>query len=147
MPVVKYNPFQAEFEDFPGLKLFQDSVSRLLSEPAARPWSPAVDIVETENDLVLKADLPEVDPKAVEIQIENGTLTLKGERKFEQQSNGRGYHRIERAYGSFVRAFSLPDSIDADKVKADYRAGVLTVTLPKKEVAKPKSVKVEVSNN
>lgn len=147
MPVVKYHPFQADLEDFPGLRLFQDSVSRLLSEPAARPWSPAVDIVETENELVLKADLPEVDPKAVEIQIENGTLSLKGERKFEQQTNGRGYHRVERGYGSFVRAFSLPESVDPDKVKADYKSGVLTVTLPKKEVAKPKSVKVEVSNN
>jgi HSP20 family protein len=147
MPIVKYNPFQTEFEDFPGLRLFQDSVSRLLSEPASRPWSPAVDIAETENELVLKADLPEVDPKAVEVQLENGTLTLKGERKFEEQKNGRGYHRIERAYGSFVRAFSLPDTVDAEKVKADYKAGVLTITLPKKEVAKPKSVKVEISNN
>lgn len=144
MPVVKYNPFQNELDDFPGLRLFQDTVSRMLSEPAARPWSPAVDILETENELVLKADLPEVDPNNVEIQLENGTLTLKGERKFEQQKNGRGYHRIERSYGSFVRAFSLPETVDADKVKADYKAGVLTVTLPKKEVAKPKSVKVQV---
>jgi HSP20 family protein len=147
MPIVKYNPFHSDLEDFPGFRLFQDSVSRLLSEPASRPWSPAVDIVETENELVLKADLPEVNPEAVEIQIENGTLTLKGERKFEQEKNGRGYHRIERSYGSFVRAFSFPETVDADNVKADYKAGVLTVTLPKKEVAKPKSVKVEVSNN
>ncbi|MFZ0594328.1 MAG: Hsp20/alpha crystallin family protein [Bryobacteraceae bacterium] len=147
MPIVKYNPFQTDFEDFPGLKLFQDSVSRLLSEPASRPWSPAVDIAETENELILKADLPEVDPKAVEVQLENGTLTLKGERKFEDQKNGRGYHRIERGYGAFVRAFSLPDTVDAEKVKADYKAGVLTITLPKKEIAKPKSVKVEISNN
>jgi HSP20 family protein len=147
MPIVKYNPFHAELEDFPGLKFFQDSVSRLLSEPASRPWSPAVDIAETENELILKADLPEVDPKAVEVQLENGTLTLKGERKFEDQRNGRGYHRIERGYGAFVRAFSLPDTVDAEKVKADYKAGVLTITLPKKEVAKPKSVKVEINNN
>ena len=147
MPVVKYNPFQTEFDDFPGLRLFQDTVSRLLSEPASRPWTPSVDILETENDLILKADLPEVDPNKVEIQLENHTLTLKGERQFEQQKNGRGYHRIERSYGAFVRAFSLPDTVDAEKVKADYKAGVLTVTLPKKEVAKPKSVKVEVSNN
>jgi HSP20 family protein len=147
MPVVKYNPFQTDFDDFPGLRLFQDSLSRLVSEPAARPWSPAVDIAETENELILKADLPEVDPKAVGIQIENGTLTLKGERKFEQEKNGRGYHRIERSYGTFVRAFGLPDSVDPDKVRADYKNGVLTVTLPKKEVAKPKSVQIEVSNN
>jgi HSP20 family protein len=147
MPIVKHNPFSNELEDFPGFRLFQDSFSRLLSEPAARPWSPAVDIMESENELVLKADLPEVNPEAVEIQIENGTLTLKGERKFEQEKNGRGYHRIERSYGSFVRAFSLPETVDADKVHADYKAGVLTITLPKKEVAKPKSVKVQVNNN
>jgi HSP20 family protein len=147
MPVVKYNPFHTDFEEFPGLRLFQDTMSRLLSEPASRPWTPSVDILETENELVLKADLPEIDPNQVEIQLENGTLTLKGERKFDQQKNGRGYHRIERSYGTFVRAFSLPDTVDSEKVKADYKAGVLTVTLPKKEVAKPKSVKVEISNN
>lgn len=146
MPMIKYGPLQNEADDFPaGLRLFQDSLSRLFSEPASRPWSPAVDIFETENELVLKADLPEIDPKNVTIQLENGTLTLKGERKFEDQKNGKGFHRIERAYGSFVRAFSLPDTVDGDKVKADFKNGVLTVTLPKKEVAKPKTINVEIS--
>ncbi|MBV8071473.1 MAG: Hsp20/alpha crystallin family protein [Acidobacteriaceae bacterium] len=146
MPIVKYGPFQGELEDFPtGLRLFQDSLSRLFSEPASRPWSPAVDIYETENELVVKADLPEVDPKNVGIQLENGTLTLKGERRFEEQKNGKGFHRIERSYGTFVRAFSLPDTVDADKVKADFKNGVLTITLPKKEVAKPKMINVEIS--
>ena len=144
MPIMKYN----ELEDFPaGLRVFQDSLSRLWGEPASRPWTPAVDIYETENELVLKADIPDVDPKNVGIQLENGTLTLKGERKFEQQQNGKGFHRIERSYGSFVRAFSLPDTVEADKVKADYKSGVLTITLPKKEVAKPRSISVEISNN
>ena len=144
MPLMKYN----ELEDFPaGLRVFQDSLSRLWGEPASRPWTPAVDIYETENELVLKADIPDVDPKNVGIQLENGTLTLKGERKFEQQQNGKGFHRIERSYGSFVRAFSLPDTVEADKVKADYKSGVLTITLPKKEVAKPRSISVEISNN
>ena len=148
MPVIKYNPFSTELEDFPtGLRLFQDSLSRLFSEPASRPWSPAVDIYETENELVLKADIPEVDPKNVGIQVENGTLTLKGERKFEEEKNGKGFHRIERSYGSFVRAFSLPDTVDAEKVKADYKSGVLTVTIPKKEVAKPRTINVEINNN
>ena len=147
MPIVKYNPFESELEGLPGLRLFQDSVSRLFSEPASRPWSPSVDIFETENDLVLKADLPDVDPNNVEIRLENGTLLLKGERKFEEQTNGKGYHRIERSYGSFVRAFSLPDTVEPEKVKADYKAGVLTVTLPKKEVAKPKSIKIDINNN
>lgn len=148
MPVIKYTPFQNELDDFPaGIRLFQDSLSRLFSEPASRPWSPAVDIYENENALILKADLPDVDPKQVGIQLENGTLTLKGERKFEQQENGRGFHRIERSYGSFVRAFSLPDTVDGDKVKADYKNGVLTVTLAKKDVAKPKTINVQISDN
>jgi HSP20 family protein len=147
MPLMRYHPF-TETEDFPtGLRLFQDSLSRLLSEQTSRPWSPPVDIYETENELVVKADVPEVDPKNVAIQMENGTLTLKGERRFEEQGNGRGFHRIERGYGSFVRAFSLPDTVDPEKVKADYKNGVLTITLPKKEVAKPKTINVEVTNN
>ena len=146
MPVIKYNPFHTEFDEFPaGLRVFQDSLSRLFSEPTSRPWSPAVDIFENENELVLKADVPEVEPKNVGIQIENGTLTLKGERKFEEHRDGKAYHRIERGYGSFVRAFSLPETVEADKVKADYKHGVLTITLPKKEVAKPRTVNVEVT--
>ena len=145
--MIKYAPFQTELEDFPaGLRVFQDSLSRLFSEPASRPWSPAVDIYETENELVLKADVPDVDPKNIGIQLENGTLTLKGERKFEQSNNGqKGFHRIERSYGNFVRAFSLPETVEGEKVKADYKNGVLTVTLPKKEVAKPKTINVEVA--
>ncbi len=148
MAVTRYNPFGGDFEEFPaGLRLFQDSLSRLFSEPASRPWTPPVDIYETENELVLKADVPDIDPKDVGIQLENGTLTLKGERKFEEQKNGRGFHRIERSYGKFVRAFSLPETVDGDKVKADYKNGVLTITLPKKEVAKPRTINVEVATH
>ncbi len=150
MSVTKYSPFTAEFEEFPaGLRIFQDSLSRLFSEPASRPWSPAVDIFETENELVLKADLPDIDPKNVGIQLENHTLTLKGERKFESETNGsgKGFHRIERSYGKFVRAFSLPDTVEGDKVKADYKNGVLTIVLPKKEVAKPRAIDIQINNN
>jgi HSP20 family protein len=144
---MRFSP-SPELEEFPvGLRLFQDSVSRLFSEPSNRPWSPAVDIFETEHELVLKADVPEIEMKDIDVQVENGTLTLKGERKFEQEQNGRGYHRIERGYGAFVRAFTLPDSVDVDKVKAEYKSGVLTVTLSKKEVAKPKTIRVEINNN
>lgn len=148
MTLTKYDPFR-EAVDFPaGLRLFQDAVDRLFSEPpASRPWAPAVDILENENALVLKADLPDVNLKDVDIRLENGTLTLKGERKFEQANENGGYHRIERSYGSFMRCFSLPDSVETDKVKAEYKNGVLTVTLPKKEIAKPKTVKVEVRND
>jgi HSP20 family protein len=149
MPIVKYAPF-ADTEDFPtGLRLFQDSINRLFSEDSlkARPWTPAVDIVETENELVLKADVPGVELKDIDIQLENGTLTVKGERKFEKEEKNKGFHRMERSYGSFVRIFTVPDSVDSEHVKAAYEAGVLTITRPKKEIAKPKAIKVQVSNN
>ena len=148
MPVVKYSPF-VDSDEFPaGLRLFQDTVNRLFSDQtAARPWAPSVDIFETDNELVLKADVPGVAFKDIDIRIENGTLSLKGERKFEREENNKGFHRMERSYGSFVRYFTVPDSVDSENVKADYQGGVLTVTLPKKEIAKPKSIKVQVSNN
>jgi len=148
MPLIKYNPF-ADVDDFPtGLRVFQDTVNRLMSDQATtRPWAPAVDILETENDLVLKADIPGVDLKDVDIQLENGTLTLKGERKFESEEKRKGFHRMERSYGSFVRYFTVPDTVDSEHVQAEYHNGVLTVTLPKKEIAKPKAIKVQVSNN
>src|SRR5271154_1491818 len=118
------------------LRLFEDAVTRMMSEPrTARPWSPAVDIFETENELVLKADLPDVKPAEIDLQVENQTLTLKGHRKFEQATDKAGYHRIERSYGTFVRSFSVPPTVDSEKVAADYKDGVLTVTLPKKEAA------------
>ena len=96
---------------------------------------------------MLKADIPDVELKDVNIQLENGTLTLEGERKFEKKDDKTGYHRIERSYGSFMRCFSLPETVDPDNVKAEYKNGVLTVRLPKKEVAKPKKVQIQVSNN
>ena len=145
MAITKYDPF-AELAEFPaGVRLFQDAVSRLFSEaPTARPWAPAVDIYENENELVLKADVPAIKLEDIKIEIENGTLTIQGERKFEKSEGKGGYHRIERSYGSFVRCFSLPETVDPEKVNAEYTGGVLTVTLAKKEVAKPRSIKVEV---
>jgi HSP20 family protein len=127
------------------MRVFQDTMNRILSEPASRPWAPAVDIFETENDLVLKADLPEVDPNDVHIKIENGTLSLTGARKFEHADKQKGFHRIERGYGNFVRYFSLPETLDTEKVAARYNNGVLTITLPKKEVAKPRTIQVQVN--
>ena len=145
MPITRYDPFNEV--DFPtGVRLFQDAVNRLFSEPVAtRPWAPAVDVLETENELVLKADLPDVNLKDIDIQIERGTLSIKGERKFERvEGKGTGYHRIERSYGEFQRFFGLPDTVDPEKVKAEYKNGVLTVVLAKKEVAKPKTIKIGV---
>ena len=146
MTLLKYKPF-SELDEFPGLKAFEDSLNRFFAEPSARPWTPPVDVLETENELVLKADVPDVDQKDIDIQLENGTLTLKGQRRFEQTSNGRGYHRIERSYGNFARSFTLPDTVDPERVHAEYKNGVLTVHIGKKEIAKPRSIKVEVNNN
>ncbi len=135
----------SHFDPLANLRLFEDAFTRLVSEPPAnRPWSPLVDIYETENDLVLKADLPDVELKDIDVRVENQTLTVAGERKFEQRQEGKGYHRIERSYGNFVRSFAVPNTFDTEKISADYKNGVLTVMLPKKEAAKPRQVKVEV---
>jgi HSP20 family protein len=104
-----------------------------------------VDILETENELIFKADVPDVNPKDIDIQIENGTLTLKGERKFEKVDKVKGYHRAERNYGAFARSFTVPETIDPECMRADYAHGVLTITLTKKELAKPRAIKVNVN--
>ena len=133
-------------DPFQHLRLFEDAVTRMMNEPrTARPWSPAVDIFETENELVLKADPPDINPEEIDVQVENQTLTVKGNRKFEQQSGKGGYHRIERSYGSFVRTFAVPSTVDTQNVVAGYNNGVLTITLHKKETAKPRQVKVAVN--
>jgi HSP20 family protein len=141
MSVTRHNPFFGN-----SLRTFEDAINNLMNEPGTvRPWTPAVDIFETEEGIVVKADLPEVNEKDIEINLENGTLSLKGERKFEKDETGKGgYHRIERSYGSFARYFTLPETVEADKVQAQYKNGTLTITLPKKEAAKPRSIKVAV---
>jgi HSP20 family protein len=134
-------------DPFHGMRLFEDAVTRLMSEPrASRPWSPAVDIIETEDTLTVKADLPDLKIEDIDIRVENQTLTLRGERKFEKEEAVKGYHRIERGYGEFVRSFAVPSTVDTDKVAADYKNGVLTITLPRKESAKPRQVKVSVTD-
>jgi HSP20 family protein len=150
MAIVKWEPFrelanmQKEFN-----RLFNEAFPRLWDEGelSTRTWAPPVDIYETDNNLVLKADLPGIDPKDVEIRVEDSTLYLKGERKFEKEVKEENYHRVERSYGTFTRSFSLPNSIDADKVTAEYKDGQLTLTMPKREEAKPKTIKINVSKN
>jgi HSP20 family protein len=133
------------FDPLANIRLFEDAFTRMLAEPqTSRPWSPAVDIFETENELVLKADLPEVEQKDIDVRVENQTLTLAGERKFEKKDSGKGFHRMERQYGSFVRSFAVPNTFDTENIAAQYQNGVLTVTLPKKEAAKPRQIKVAV---
>lgn len=137
------------FEDFPtSIRVFEDVMNRMFNEPAGiRPWTPPVDIVENENELVLTADVPGVKMDDIDIKLEDGTLTISGNREFVCEKKEGGYHRMERAYGKFQRAFSLPESVDAEKVAAAYDNGVLRVTLPKKEIAKPRSIKVSVGSN
>ena len=131
------------YKDFPtGLQFFHDALNHLLDDQnQVRPWSPAVDILETETELLFKVDAAGVN---IDVQLENGTMTLKGERKFEKDDKVKGYHRMERSYGAFARSFTLPDAVDSEGVRADYALGVLTITLPKKELAKPRAIKVNV---
>lgn len=108
-------------------------------------WIPLVDIVEDDREYLIKAELPEMRKEDVKVTVENGVLTISGERKLEKEEKGKKYHRIERAYGSFVRSFTLPDDADADKVSAEFKDGVLKVHVAKSEAAKPKQIEVKVS--
>ena len=125
-------------------RVFGDGVGRTGEESNLTPWAPAVDIYETENELVVKADLPDVNPQDLDIRVENNILTIRGERKFENKVNEENYLRVERAYGPFSRSFSLANSVKSDAIKADYQNGVLTLSIPKREEAKPKQIKVNV---
>lgn len=108
-------------------------------------WAPLVDIVEDDKEWLVKADLPEVKKEDVKVTVENGVLTITGERKFEQEEKGRKYRRVERSYGTFLRSFTLPETADGEKVRAEFREGVLKVHLPKSETAKPKTVEIKVT--
>src|SRR5690242_9530272 len=145
----------ARWEPFRGVTTLQDQVNRLFNdvferkgeESSLSAWAPAVDIYETEHELVVKADLPDVDPKDLDIRVENNILTIRGERKFEKKVSEENYLRIERSYGSFSRSFSLANSVKSEAIKADYQNGVLTLSIPKREEAKPKQIKVNVTTN
>jgi HSP20 family protein len=107
-------------------------------------WSPLVDITEDEKEYVIKAELPEMKKEDVRLTVEHDVLAISGERKFEKEEKGRKYHRVERAYGSFMRTFSLPEDADGSKVTADFKDGMLQVHLPKSEKAKPKAIQIKV---
>lgn len=126
-------------------RLFESAYPNRSSESSVTTWAPAVDIYETENELVLKADLPDINEKDLDIRIENSTLTVRGERKFEKQVNEDNYLRVERSYGSFSRSFTLPNTINTEAIRAEYKNGVLTVQMPKRAESKPKQVKVNVN--
>jgi HSP20 family protein len=138
------------FEPFRGASNLHEQLNRVFGEAFNREdsnlttWAPAVDILETEHELVVKADLPDVDPKDLDIRVENNILTIRGERKFQKQVNEHNYLRVERSYGSFARSFSLANTVNSEAIKADYQNGVLTLNIPKREEAKPKQIKVSV---
>ncbi|MET0254026.1 MAG: Hsp20/alpha crystallin family protein [Terrimicrobiaceae bacterium] len=145
--LTKWNPFR-ELEEIQNRlgSLFGRTPVRGLGEEAitVSEWTPLVDITEDDKEYLIKAELPEVKKEDVKVTVENGTLTITGERKFEKEEKGKKYHRIERAYGSFMRSFTLPEGAAGDKVSADFKDGVLKVHLPKSAEAKPKSIDVKV---
>jgi HSP20 family protein len=145
MNIVKSNPFR-ELEEIQG------RLSRLFTEVPGRDeafafpdWAPPVDIQETEKEYAVTVDLPEMKKENIKVGLENGTLTIEGERRLEKEEKGKKYHRIERQYGQFVRRFTMPGEIDSAHVQAQYKDGVLKVTLPKSAAAMPKSVEVKVA--
>jgi len=123
-------------------RMFTDFYGEAFSRSA---WVPAVDIYETDaHEVVLKAELPEMKREDISVTFENGVLTLKGERKFEQETTKENYHRVERRHGTFSRSFTLPNTVDASRISAAYKDGILTVRLPQREEAKPKQIDVNI---
>lgn len=148
MAIVRWEPFR-------DLVSLQDRMNRLFEESfrgisrggneeewSVGTWAPAVDIYEHNSNIVLKAELPGVNPKEVDIRVENNVLTLHGERKFEGEVKRDSYHRVERAYGTFSRSFTLPSVIDTERIQADYKDGILTVVLPKREEARLRQIQI-----
>jgi HSP20 family protein len=146
MNIIEWNPFH-ELEDM------QARLNRMLNESSGRidepfafaDWAPAVDIQETDKEYAVKADLPEVKKEDIKIELADGVLTIEGERKKDSEEKGKKFHRVERQYGQFVRRFVLPNEIDASKVHAEFKDGVLDVQLPKSANAKVKSVEIKVA--
>jgi HSP20 family protein len=147
MNLVRRNPFSE-------ISLIQNQMNRLFDNAfygrqgeadgtiGTTSWIPAADIYESDNELIVNLDLPGVDPKTVDLRVENNVLTIRGERKFQEKDNKENYHRVERLYGTFARSFALSTSVDPDKIRANYKAGVLSITLPKAEAAKPKRIQI-----
>jgi HSP20 family protein len=144
----------SRWDPFRNISTLQEQVNRLFERNSSAnteyatltAWAPSVDVYETENELVIKADLPAVVEKDLDVRIENNMLTIRGERKFEQNVKEENYLRMERSYGSFSRSFSLPNTVDTQAIKAQYTDGVLTVTLPRRAESKPKQVKINITN-
>ena len=143
MSLVRWEPFR-------DLLALQERLNRGFDAPRQSgeeqlgTWAPAVDIYETEKEIVLKADLPGMNLADVDISLNNNVLSVRGERRFEKEVKEDSYHRVERAYGNFVRTFTVPNTVNAEQIEASYDAGVLKITMPKREEARPKQIKVNV---
>jgi HSP20 family protein len=143
MNVIKYDPFRE-------LRSLQDEMTRLFAgvAPSNREefmsggWVPNVDIYENQDHLVLEADLPGMNRDDIDLSIENNIITLRGERKFEKKADGDSFHRVERSYGTFTRSFTLPQTVSAEGAQADFKNGILRVTLPKREETKARRIEV-----
>jgi HSP20 family protein len=149
MAIIRFDPFR-------DMAVLQDRMNRLFNDSFAGrtreddllsrgTWTPPVDIYETDGTLVLKAELPDMRREEIDVTVENNMLTMRGERKLDEAIKQENFHRVERAYGSFTRTFSLPPTVDAGKIGAEYKNGVLTVTLPFREEAKPRTINVQVA--
>jgi HSP20 family protein len=145
----------SRWDPFKELEEISDRFNRLFGRLPARSesgreamtvadWAPTVDITEDDKEYLIKAEIPDVDKKDVKVTVQDGVLTLQGERKQEKEEKGKKFHRIERSYGSFVRSFALPDDVSEDKLKAEFKDGMLLVHLPKAEKPKPKAIEVKV---
>jgi HSP20 family protein len=152
--LTRWDPFR--IDPFRELEEMSNRLSRIFGRPlppkeggkeemTIAEWSPLVDITEDDKEYLIKAELPEVKKEDVKLSIHDNVLSISGERKYEKEEKGKKYHRVERAYGSFMRSFTLPEDADAGKVGAEYKDGILKVHLPKSEKAKPKSIEVKVS--
>jgi HSP20 family protein len=154
--LIRWEPMTRRWNPFNELEEMEKRLSTYFGRPAARiegekeamtvaEWSPRVDISEDDKEYLIKADLPEVKKEDVKLTVQDDVMSISGERKYEKEEKGKKYHRVERAYGSFMRSFTLPEDADGSKVSAEYKEGVLKVHLPKSEKAKPKSIEVKIS--
>lgn len=147
MAIIRYNPLR----EMMGLsdrlnRMFEEMSGFNADNEITGSWTPAVDVYESENAIEIKADLPGMTEKDIDVSVENNTLTIKGERKFENEEKRENYHRVERQYGSFYRSFQLPNTVDVSKINANFKNGILELALPKREETKPKKISINVKS-
>jgi HSP20 family protein len=140
-----FNPFRSLLDFDRELSRFFEGGRKAQAETALNAWTPAVDVYEDENAFLIKVELPEVSREDVKVNLSENTLSISGERRFENEDRRDGYHRVERSYGQFYRSFALPPNVNAEGISAQYKDGVLRLTLPKKEEARPRQIDVAVS--